>query len=401
MKNHNIFFVLLALSVSFQLQAQDTVTIKNINEPVIYTIGYNRVPDQYNVPLIGFINVAKGNYSGLQLGFTNSTADSFKGIAIGFTNSVGDSNIGGLIGFMNTVGDSSKGLTVGFFNTVGDSGTGAQIGFFNTLGDSFHGLHVGFFNTIGDSANGIQAGFFNTLGDSFHGLQTGFFNTLGDNAAGLQIGFFNTMGNSFRGIQLGFVNTVGNSVEGVELGFLNTTPKLRGLQLGFINRIDTVEKGIPVGFLTFVKKGGYQALEVGASGMYPLNISYKTGIKQFYTSLVFSYSPVSHNHFAFGMGVGTIIPINNTLSFNPEVLTQSTYTVNWDQIHSLHLNAVYKLSDRFSLVAGPTLVWNHLNDGTIFHKPVFSLYTTELNSKNNLLIGLNVAARFSIGKFEK
>jgi len=400
MKSHNIFFVLLALSVSFQLQAQNTGTEKDNNKPVLYTIGYNRVPDQCNIPLIGFINVAKGNHSGLQLGFTNYTADSFKGLAIGFTNTVGDSSKGGLIGFMNLVGDSSKGLGIGFLNIIGDSGSGAQIGFFNTLGDSFHGLHVGFFNTIGDGADGIEIGFFNTLGDSFHGLQTGFFNTLGDNAAGLQIGFFNTMGNSFHGIQLGFVNTVGNSVEGVEIGFLNTTPKLRGLQLGFINRIDTIEKGVPIGFLTFVKKGGYQDLEVGASGMFPVNISYKTGIQQFYTSLVFSYSPVSHNHYAMGMGIGSLFPLNKTLAFNPELLSQTTSTVSWDQIYSFHLNAIYKLSDRFSLVAGPTLVWNHLNDGVVFHKPVFSLYNRELNSRNSLLIGLKLAGRYQLGKIK-
>jgi len=398
MKKHNVFFVLFALVVSSQLQAQDSISVKTLDKVILYTIGYNKVPDHCNVPLIGFINVAKGNHTGLQLGFTNNTADNFKGLAVGFANKVGNNINGGQIGFFNSDGNSSNGLTVGFFNTIGDKGTGAQIGFFNTLGDSFHGLHVGFFNTLGNSANGVQIGFFNTLGDSYQGLQVGFFNTLGNKADGMQVGFFNTLGNTFRGLQVGFINTVGNKLEGLEVGFLNTTPKLAGLQIGFINRVDTVEKGIPVGFLSFVKKGGYQALEVGVSEMFPVNISYKTGIKQFYTSLVVSYSPISHNHYAIGLGIGTLIPINEKLSFNPEFISQTTCTVLWDQIYNLHLNLNYKLSDRFSIVAGPSLVWNHLNDGTIFHKPSFSFYNTELNSKSKLLIGLNAAVRYQFGK---
>lgn len=387
---------LITLIVSFHLQAQDSVSL-NKDKSVLYTIGYNRVPDGVNIPLIGFINLAKGNHRGLQLGFANTTANNFNGLAIGFANTVGNNNQSGQIGFFNTVGNNSDGLTVGFFNTAGNKGKGIQMGFFNTFGDSFKGIQTGFFNTLGDAGSGVQVGFFNTLGNSYKGLQVGFFNTLGNKVEGVQFGFSNILGNSTEGLQVGFSNIVGNKTSGLQVGFFNRTRNLAGVEIGFLNLVDTVEKGLPIGFLSFVKKGGYQALEVGASEMFPFNISYKTGIRQFYTSIIASYNPVNHNHYAIGMGIGSLIPLNKKIDFNPELVSQTTCTVLWDQIYSLNLNLKYEFSHHFSLAAGPTLVWNHLNNGTIFHQSWFSLYQKELDPTNKLLIGMKLALSYQFG----
>ncbi|MDD4992077.1 MAG: hypothetical protein PHR83_07590 [Paludibacter sp.] len=394
MKKSSLILGLVFLTSTFQLIAQNSSSPKP--ESIVYTIGYNKVPDKCNIPLIGFINVAKGSYTGLQIGFANTTASNFNGLGIGFANTIGSNKTGALIGFFNTIGSSSKGLDVGFFNTIGNSGSGIEVGFFNTLGSSFHGIQTGFFNTLGSSANGAQIGFFNTLGSSMHGLQVGFFNTLGKEADGIQVGFSNILGGSMKGIQIGFSNIDGKEAKGIQLGFFNRTPELSGIGIGFLNVVDTVKTGVPIGFLSFVKKGGYQALEIGTNEMFPVNIAYKTGIKQFYTSLLLSYSPISHNHYAIGMGIGSFVPLNSKLSFNPELLSQTTCTVSWDQIYSLHLNFDYKLSDKLSIAAGPTVVWNHLQNGTILHEPVFAIYQNELDANNKLLVGLNVALRYQL-----
>jgi hypothetical protein len=392
MKKSSLILGLVFLVSTLQLIAQNSASSKP--ESIVYTLGYNKVPDKCNIPLIGFINVAKGNYTGLQLGFANTTASNFNGLGTGFANTVGSNKTGALIGFFNTIGSSSKGFDVGFFNTIGNSGSGIEVGFFNTLGNSFHGIQTGFFNTLGKSVDGAQIGFFNTLGSSMHGLQVGFFNTLGNEADGIQVGFSNILGGSMKGIQIGFSNIVGKEAKGIQLGFFNRTPKLSGIGIGFLNVIDTVKMGVPIGFLSFVKKGGYQALEIGTNEMFPVNIAYKTGAKQFYTSLLLSYSPISQNHYAIGMGIGSFVPLNNKLSFNPELLSQTTCTVSWDQIYSLRLNLDYKLSDKLSIAAGPTVVWNHLQNGTVLHKPVFAIYQNELDANNNLLVGLNAAFRY-------
>ena len=383
MKKYFSLLLFLFFAISFQLRGQVTDTVKYQKDPILYTFVINKIPDKCNIPLIGFINEANGNHEGLQLGFVNNTKNDFEGLSLGLSN-----NVGGKV----------TGVQIGFFNSVMKLSKRLPIGFFNTHSESFKGVQVGFFNTLGDSANGLQVGFFNTLGDSYQGVQVGFFNTLGKDINGAQVGFINTLGNSSHGLEIGFVNTVGNTANGVQVGLLNSASKLRGLQLGFINRVDTVEKGIPVGFLSFVKKGGFRAWEIGTTEMFPLNISYKTGLKNFYTSLVASYSPSSTNPFAFGVGLGSILPITKIVSFNPELLSQTTFADSWNQIYSIHLNFNYNLTNRFSIVAGPTLVWNNMNDVSEFHKQTFAIYKTELNFRNQLLVGLNVALRYQVGK---
>lgn len=396
MKKNTLIISFLFFTTGFHLFAEDSIPPKP--EPVIYTIGYNKVPDQFNIPLIGFINVAKGNHKGLQLGFSNRNGGDFSGLEISFANAVGGSNTGSQIGLFNAVGKKSKGLTVGFLNAVGNTSDGSQIGFFNAVGNKFNGLNVGFFNAVGNTINGIQVGFLNTTGNSIHGFQVGFTNILGNRSDGIQIGVTNVTGNAMHGLQVGFVNILGNKVEGMQIGFLNKIHELSGIQLGFVNLDDTVAKGIPVGFFTLIKKGGYQALEIGTSGMFPLNIAYKTGLKRFYTSIVASYSPVSNQHFALGMGIGTILPLGNKLSFNPEILSQTVLFSSWNQIYSLNLNLAYALSSKLSITAGPSFVWNHLNSGTDFQGPFFSIYNTKPDSENNLLIGLKAALIYQFRK---
>lgn len=392
MKKSTLVISALLFASGLQLFAQDSIPSKQ--ETILYTVGFNKVNGNSNIPLIGFINIAKGNHNGLQLGFVNTTGSNFNGLGIGFANTIGSNKTGALIGFFNTIGSSTKGLDIGFFNTVGNSGKGIGVGFFNTLGNSFDGVQTGFFNTLGNSGNGIQLGFFNTLGNSFHGLQVGFFNTLGNRADGIQIGFSNILGNSMNGIQVGFSNITGKEVNGAQIGFFNRTPQLSGLEVGFINIVDTVKKGIPVGFLTFVKKGGYQALEIGTSELFPVNIAYKTGVKQFYTSIIASYSPLSRNHIAFGMGIGTILPLNDKFSFNPELQSQTTLFHSWDQIYSMHLNFDYQITEKLSIIAGPTIVWNSIYNAIDFQQPAFALYQKELDATNKLYIGVKAAVRY-------
>jgi hypothetical protein len=98
------------------------------------------------------------------------------------------------------------------------------------------------------------------------------------------------------------------------------------------------------------------------------------------------------------MGIGSLIPLNKKLDFNPEFISQITCTVLWDQIYSLHLNLDYKLSDKFSIAAGPSIAWNYLSGGTEFYQPVFTLYQKELDVKNKLFVGLKAGLIYQFGK---
>lgn len=349
------FLTVLTLFVPALLMAQGYGNNGNIT----YTFGYNEVPDNSNIPLIGFVNLAHGNQKSLHVGMVNTT----------------EGNMGGAqIGFINTVGDGMDGIQVAFVNTTGDSQMGFQCGFINTVGDRFTGIQAGFINTVGDRANTIQAGFINTIGDYL---------------AGTQVGFINTVGDKVQGAQIGFINSV-ERLEGLQVGFINAVEKLKGLQIGFVNSVDRVEHGVPVGFLSFVKHGGFQAFEFSFNEMYPYNVSYKIGVDKFYTFPIVSYNPNLAEPWAIGFGAGSILPMNEEVFLNPELTSQTVLSGDFKQLTSLGLNFGHSFTENVDFLAGPSVVWNR----TSTNAPMFSLRDWDINGSNHMYIGLRAAVRY-------
>lgn len=154
--------VILAISILLFSNAvvtaqNDTVKIKR--EYVAYTFFYNVVPDQFNYPLIGFVNVAKGNHKGLQLGFVNTTLKDFKGLKTGFVNTTPGNSSGAEIGFVNTTLGDCSGLQLGFVNTTIKNTKGLQLGFVNTAVKGIKGSQIGFINIADTVSNGVPIGF--------------------------------------------------------------------------------------------------------------------------------------------------------------------------------------------------------------------------------------------------
>ena len=209
-----IFGIWMLLFNSIVATAQND-TVKTKREYVAYTLFYNVVPDQFNFPLIGFVNVAKGNHNGLQLGFVNTTLKDFKGLKTGFVNT--------------TLGNSS----------------GAGIGFVNT--------------TLGDSSV-VQMGFVNTTIGICSGLQLGFVNTTIKNTKGLQLGFVNTAVKGIKGSQIGFINIADTISNGIPVGFLSIVKKggYRAVEIS-INELYPFNMAFKIGvqqFYTFIQ-GSY------------------------------------------------------------------------------------------------------------------------------------------------
>ncbi|NLF43455.1 MAG: hypothetical protein GX587_12230 [Bacteroidales bacterium] len=340
-----IIVMITLICMSVQSFGQDTITTGN--KSVVYTFFVNWVPDQVNIPLIGFVNLAAGSHKGVQMGFVNVNQRRFDG------------------------------TQMSFINTVGGEMNGAQLGFINTCGGSLKGAQLSFINTVPGTTKGAQMGFLNTSADSVNGVQLGFINTTAKHLDGAQIGFVNTS----------------ISLKGLQLSFVNTTKILNGFQLGFINIVDTLGSGFPLGFLSIVRKGGYRAFEVSLSELYPINISFKIGIKKLYTSFIASYS---HNNkcFSFGMGLGSIIQMNNKLYFNPELSSQSDLSGENAQHQNLALNFGYQLSPKFSILLGPSVSWNHSKYYDAPFKPFFAIYEHDFNTRNHLVVGARLSLRY-------
>ena len=285
--------------------------------------------------------------------------------------------------FVNVVNQDFKFPLIGFVNVAAGEHNNAQIGFVNYNSRSFKGL---------------QAGFVNVVGDSLTGVQLSFINTVAGNTAGLQAGFVNTT-KKMNGAQLGFVNTAITGAYGFQLGFINTArQKLKGFQLGFVNYADTLESGIPIGFLSIVKRGGYQAVEYSFSEFYPVTVGFKTGVEKFYTAVYFAYNPFqeqSLNSFAFGFGIGSIIPIKNSFFFNPEINHFNTLPLNDNgNLTSLTPFFGYNFNRHFSIAVAPAVTWNASYDGAELLKPFFNIKNFEINKRNTVVVGARLGVRY-------
>jgi hypothetical protein len=379
MKSKIVLSLLISLAIVRVSYAQD-VKEPQENQTVIYTFLYNKVPENFKYPLIGFFNMALGNQENAQLGFINTNQKDLNGFQAGFANSVG--------GNLNV-------MQAGFVNSVGHSLNGFQLGYVNTVGQKSDGFQLGFVNSVGKEKNGFQAGFVNSTGSSLNGFQSGFVNITGSSLNGFHLGFVNSVSHVTNGIQFGFVNNSGEEINGTQSGFVNTTRELNGLQLGFVNIADTVKNGIPIGFVSIVKNGGYKALEISANEIYPFNIAWKIGLSKFYTSINFSYNKKHTHRFASGLGLGTIIPLTDNFSFNPELISQSTISSkHYQQSIQLVPSIAYHLGANFNLHFGPSLVWHYNAKSTELTDPAFSFFSKEINNKSKMFSGLRLALRY-------
>ncbi len=350
-----------------------------------YFVAYNSAPDNSTIPLIGFVNRARGTHSSAQVGFVNNTAGVQWGAQVGFVNGVGDDLYGAQVGFINPVAAKADGAQIGFVNSVGESLVGAQVGFVNGMGTSLLGGQLGFVNHVGDNAKAVQYSFVNTVGDSL------------------------------TGAQFGLVNSARNHTYGAQIGIVNKTSKLTGLQLGLINVIDSAsKKSVPIGFLSFVKHGGYKAIELSSDHLYPVNLALKTGLRHLYSTILVSGSSRSEHTIGIGAGLGSLLGTER-VAFNPEVQTIISFPGSpdfagkgenyWNTAQRFTTytgNVVVKISPRFSAVAGLKVGTNvKPKKRNEFHKSIYSLINHEYidqenNNLTNLTMGFNLGVRWEL-----
>lgn len=260
-------------------------------------------------------------------------------------------------------------------------------------------LYSFFLNIVSEEFRFPLIGFVNIANGNHNSPQFGFVNVNTNDFTGLQMSFVNTVGGNFTGAQLGFINTALKEGKGLQLGFINTSvQKLKGMQIGFVNYADSIEDGIPIGFISIVRDGGYKAIEYSFTEFYPINLGLKLGVEKFYTTIIAAYNPsgeVALEHFAFGLGIGSIIPINNSFFFNPELNALSSFGDKKNiQLVSLVPYFGYKINKNFSVTAGPSVTWSHTDNDDEFQKPFFKIVDGVINEKNNITFGARIGVRF-------
>jgi len=296
--------------------------------------------------------------------------------------------------------ENNRGTIYTFFvNVAQDQFIFPLIGFINISNGSQKNAHVGFINLNREDINGAQVGFINANGRDTDGAQVGFVNVNGRSFEGAQVGFVNVNGRNSTGARVGFINVNGQKSTGGQIGFINTTRQLSGFQLGFINYADSVEAGMPFGFLSIIRKGGHQALEISTSELYPVNISFQSGVEKLYTAIGVSYNSELAQKYASRVGVGSFIKTGrSSIYINPELSYQNSIGKNTNaQTVSFATNVGYYFNSRVHAAVGLSLAWhyNRIDDDP---SSIFSIQIDNINNEQQLLAGLRLALRYNFSK---
>lgn len=243
----------------------------------------------------------------------------------------------------------------------------------------------------------IYTVFLNVVNEDFNLPLVGFVNIGRGNQNNLQAGFVNSSLGNLNGVQIGFANIVAHDTRGAQIGFANTARRLNGLQFGFVNVVDEVESGVPIGFLSIVRQGGFRAIELSVSEFHLANVGFKIGVERFYTTISLAYNPFGNStseRFATGLGIGTIIPINDSFFFNPEMTGLTSWGRDHKQLTSFVPYFGYNLNERFSITAAPSVTWSSSSRNGDLLEPMVSIANFDIDNRNEIVIGARVAIRY-------
>ena len=144
-----IFFFICFLK-SF---CQDTIKIEKTHRNFIINV----VPNNYNKPLIGIANFAKGNHKGFQNSFFNWNQMNFKGTQVGLINIIGGSLTKVQVGVGNFCTDTIKGTQVGFIN-IAKKRKGIQIGLINYSDTVLNGFEFALLSIVRKGYQSFEVG---------------------------------------------------------------------------------------------------------------------------------------------------------------------------------------------------------------------------------------------------
>ncbi|MBO9153723.1 hypothetical protein ACFOTA_16005 [Chitinophaga sp. GCM10012297] len=336
----------------------------------------NKKDAQY-VQVAGIFNMVGGNVNGVQVGgIFNHNLRNVEGAQVGGIGNYSEGWMKGVQvgGIYNLMGDSVSGVQIGgIYNGIKGNVRGMQIaGIANMARGSARGGQIaGIANLYRGSVNGIQiGGIVNVNIDTASGMQiAGITNFVVNNAHGVQLsGITNITGGQFTGLQFAALyNHAGSSLNGVQIGLLGNFARKfnRGLQFGLVNVADS-SGGLSIGVLNIVRENGYYKLSVYSGDLMPVNVSFKSGRKQFYSIIAGGMNEDLH---ALGLGIGREFSLRNRyLAITTDLLQQNLFNRSWKsmgQVYRLVPQLHFKASRWFSIQAGPVVSFAEYKDGIV------------------------------------
>lgn len=304
-------------------------------------------------------------------------------------------------GFGNMVGGNFYGVQAsGFFNLNAGDVTAVQVaGFANTNLSNGHGVQVaGFANTNLGDMNGVQvAGFSNYNNQSSYGVQVA--------------GFGNLQRGNYKGSQFaGVTNITTKKISGSQISALfNYARQVKGTQIGLVNYADSVG-GVPIGLFSIVRNG-YHKIEISADEVFPTNIAFRTGVRNFYTIIMAGFKPEQSlqandtSIWTFGYGLGTSRKLTRWLYLDMDLTSQhinkGSFTNALSLLNKAYLGFEFQIAKNFSLSTGLTFNAYLTRKSFTDYPEMFTYYTpastsVSVGTNNNLAMwfGAKVGLRF-------
>jgi hypothetical protein len=249
----------------------------------------------------------------------------------------------------------------------------------------------GGFNINSDFMKGVQmAGFSNLVLGDVDGLQMAGFSDHALYWGGAQMsGYANTSRNG-HGLQAsGFANWNAETYEGLQIsGGFNYTKTLKGLQVGVVNVADSVSSGFMLGIVNWTRNGLHN-FEVSYNDITPYNLSFKSGVKHFYTILSAGINPNNEQMWSYGMGFGSMHGFGKRFFWDMESTFHMIQPMNSPQIDGIssdtriqmHLGII--AHQHFQLIGGPVLHFYHLKPNDPADLNFADLFGSNPLSENN------------------
>ncbi|MDR0566074.1 MAG: hypothetical protein LBG47_03410 [Prevotellaceae bacterium] len=187
-----------------------------------------------------------------------------------------------------------------------------------------------------------------------------------------------------------------------QVGLVNVARKA-GIQVGLINVCDTSD-GVMVGLVNVARRGGLYELEIGTDPMNHLDLTFRMGMKKFYTLAELSYR-WDDRRWLSGVGLGTQISLPKTWSLKVEGASQHVLTSKFWQQGSLNLlaqarvAAAKQLTKHFALFAGPTFYvycTNFTNPNSVDLSSPYHLFSVRGNRiATKAWVGLSMGVRIN------
>lgn len=355
----------------------------------------------------GMFNTAKKNLVGMQLaGLLNMTKGNVFGMQLGGIFNWGSDVYGSQIGGLGNVARQLYGMQLSGLSNMASDIYGFQIaGILNFANGKLFGSQIGGVGNIawgGRSAVQFAGGFNMSAKAQFQ--IAGLFN-VAQNIEGAQLGTAN-IAKKVIGMQFGVVNTT-RSLVGGQIGVINIAKKATGIMIGLINVVDSV-KGLPLGLINIVKKNGYNRLELlGSETMY-INLGAKFGARYLYHIVQAGWRINQDNSYAWsvGLGLGTMLPINEQIHLNLELLTSHVnetdlWTSSLNLLNQFRVTMDLRISEKTSFFFGPSF---NLQISNLYNKDTqeygsaivpYTLYNQTHNGTNlKMWIGGVLGLRF-------